>query len=237
MFLVEGSNAVAEAVDADLVDELFVTEEAADRHPDLVTRARAKGASVARVTDRAAARLGDTTTPPGLVAVARMVDVPLSDAIRPGARLVAVAVDLTEPGNAGTIIRTADAAGADAVIFVGETVDPHNGKCVRASAGSLFHLPVARVADFEQAAAVLRERGLTLLATALDGDLELDPAKPRFGMPDGPVAWIFGNEAHGLPADIARSADRRVRIPIHGRAESLNVAAAAAICLYTGAAS
>lgn len=234
-FLVEGVNAVTEALAAGLVEELFVTDSAVERYDDLVAAAAAAGVRVDRVTERAAERLGETTTPPGVVAVARLIDVPLDRAIRPGAGLVAVLVEIAEPGNAGTIIRTADAAGADAVILVGDSVDPHNGKCVRASAGSLFHLPIARAAGFDEAVAILRERGLTVLATTIDGDLTLDPALPRSGLPDTPVAWVFGNEAHGLSPQVAAAADHRVGIPIRGRAESLNVAAAAAVCLYSGA--
>lgn len=234
-FLVEGVNAVTEALAAGLVEELFVAESAVDRYRETIDAAAVAGVHADLVTERAAERLGETATQPGLVAVARLIDVPLEQAVRPGAGLVAVLVEIADPGNAGTIVRTADAAGAVAVILVGDTVDPHNGKCVRSSAGSLFHLPIARTADFDEAAAVLRERGLSLLATTIDGELELDPSRPRFGLPDTPVAWLFGNEAHGLAPEIAAAADHRVHIPIRGRAESLNVAAAAAVCLYSGA--
>lgn len=226
---------MTEALAAGLVEELFVTESAAERYGELIAAAAATGVRPGVVSERAAERLGETATPPGVVAVCRLIDVPLDRAIPADARLVAVLVELSEPGNAGTIIRTADAAGADAIVLVGDSVDPHNGKCVRASAGSLFHLPIARAESFDAAASVLRERGLILLATTVDGELTLDAAKPRFGLPDRPVAWVFGNEAHGLPPTIAEAADHRVHIPIRGRAESLNVAAAAAVCLYSGA--
>lgn len=160
--------------------------------------------------------------------------VPAGGAPGPGARppLYAVPVEIAEPGNAGTLIRVADAVGVDGVILAGDTVDPHNGKCVRASAGSLFHVPVARERDITAVLDALSAAGVTLLATTARGEVELDAADPLL---TGPVAWLFGNEAHGLAAEVAARADHRVRIPIHGRAESLNLAAAAAICLYASA--
>jgi TrmH family RNA methyltransferase len=133
------------------------------------------------------------------------------------------------------VVRVADAAGAGAVLLAGDTVDPHNGKAVRASTGSVFHLPLARGRDAAAVLAACRAAGLTLLAA--DGAGELDLHDPRAAaVLAGPTAWVFGGEAHGLPADLAAAADHRVRIPIHGRAESLNLATAAAVCLYASAA-
>ncbi|GAA5170237.1 hypothetical protein GCM10023214_48520 [Amycolatopsis dongchuanensis] len=146
------------------------------------------------------------------------------------ARLVAVLVDVADPGNAGTVIRVADAAGADAVILAGDSVDPHNGKCVRASAGSLFHLPLARERDVTAVLAACRAAGLRLLGAHGYAETELDDLPL-----DAPVAWVFGNEAHGLPAEVLDAVDEAVRIPIYGRAESLNLATAAAVCLYGSA--
>ena len=145
-------------------------------------------------------------------------------------RLVAVLAEVRDPGNAGTVLRTADAAGAGAVIFAGEAVDPYNGKCVRASAGSLFHLDVVRSPSADPVVAVLRRAGYTVLAADAHGEVDLDGLAL-----DVPTAWVFGSEAHGLPAELAQAADVRVRVPIHGRAESLNLAAAAAVCLYASA--
>jgi TrmH family RNA methyltransferase len=142
-------------------------------------------------------------------------------------RLVAIAVETSEPGNAGTLIRLADAMGADAVVFAGHGVDPYNGKVLRASAGSIFALPVLEVIDTAAVVAALSGAGLRVLATTLDGDTSLEDADLS-----GPTAWLFGAEAHGLSADVAALADARLRIPMVGRAESLNLAAAAAICLY-----
>jgi RNA methyltransferase, TrmH family len=156
--------------------------------------------------------------------------VPLAEALAIRPRLVAILAEISDPGNAGTVMRTADAAGAGAVVFAGDAVDPYNGKCVRASAGSLFHLAVVRGADPYQIVAACREAGLRVLAADPYGDADLYRCEL-----DEPTAWLFGSEAHGLPPELAATADTRVRIPIHGRAESLNLAAAAAVCLYASA--
>lgn len=231
-FLAEGANAVTAALDTGRVEELFVTVDAVQRHPDLVERAREQRIPVSPVTDRAAKALGDTVTPPGLVAVCPLIDVPLAAALTPAPRLLAVPVAIADPGNAGTVVRVADAVGADAAILAGDSVDPHNGKCVRSSAGSIFHLPVVRERNVDAVLGALAAAGLQILATAADGEIDLDDADELLARP---TAWLFGNEAHGLDRAIANRADHRVRIPIRGRAESLNLATAAAICLYSSA--
>ena len=177
--------------------------------------------------------LADTVTPQGIVAVCRSLDVPLETAVT-GARLVAVCADVRDPGNAGTVIRCADAAGADAVVLAGHSVDAYNPKTVRATVGSLFHLPLALAGAPAAAVAGLRAAGLTVLAADGAGEVDLDDAVDD-GLLTGPTAWLFGNEAWGLPAQLAALADHRVRIPIHGRAESLNLSTAAAVCLYASA--
>jgi len=137
--------------------------------------------------------------------------------------------EVRDPGNAGTLVRTADALGADGIVLAGRSVDPYNGKTVRASVGSLFHLPVALEPDPAAAVGAARAAGLTVLAADGAGETSLDDAAPLL---TGRVAWLFGNEAWGLPAELAGLADHRVAIPIPGRAESLNLATAAAICLH-----
>ncbi|QIS19256.1 TrmH family RNA methyltransferase [Nocardia terpenica] len=231
-FLAEGANSVESALDTGRVEELFYSIRAAEREHELVAGAVAQGVRATLVSERAAQMLGETVTPPGLVAVCRQVDVPLPQVLSAGPRMLAVPVAMADPGNAGTLIRVADAVGADGVVLAGDSVDPHNGKCVRACAGSLFHVPIARERDTDAVLAQLREAGITVLATTARGEVDLDDAGEILA---GPVAWLFGNEAHGLDPEVARRADHRIRIPIHGRAESLNLAAAAAICLYTGA--
>ncbi|GAA1282549.1 RNA methyltransferase [Pseudonocardia aurantiaca] len=230
-FLVEGAQAAREAVRHATVRELFVTDPAAARHPELVAAAADAGARISLVTDTAAASLSETVTPQGLVAVCDLLDVPLADALGERPELVAVCAGIADPGNAGTVIRVADAAGARAVLLAGDTVDPHNGKAVRASTGSVFHLPLARDRDEGAVLDACRAAGLTLLAADAHGELDLhDPAADP--VLAGPVAWIFGGEAHGVPVTVAERADHRVRVPILGRAESLNLATAAAVCLY-----
>jgi TrmH family RNA methyltransferase len=231
-FLAEGPQAVREALAHDPPPrELFVTEAAGRRHTELVDRAHALGVPVSPVTDRAAVGLSETATPPGIVAVCRVLDVPLATALAGRPRLVAVLADVRDPGNAGTVLRSADAAGADAVVLAGDSVDPYNGKTVRASAGSLFHLPVVRGAGLAGALAAARAAGLTVLAADGAGERELTDL-PELA---APTAWLFGNEAWGLPAATGALADARVRIPISPRAESLNLAAAAAVCLFASA--
>jgi RNA methyltransferase, TrmH family len=227
LFLAEGPQAVREA--AGHVVELFGTAEAVRTHGDAASAAG--DAPVWTVTDQALAVLAETVNPQGLVAVCRHVDVPLARAIASRPDLVAVLCEVRDPGNAGTVLRTADAAGAGAVVFAGDAVDPYNGKAVRASAGSLFHVDVVRAPDPVGAVAALRRAGYTVLAADGRGPVALPDAPLR-----PPTAWLFGSEAHGLPAEIAGAADARVRVPIHGRAESLNLAAAAAVCLYASAA-
>ena len=160
-------------------------------------------------------------------AVCEVPSTSLDDVLADQPRLVAVAAEISEPGNAGTLIRIADAMGADAVVLVGNSVDPYNGKCLRASAGSIFAVPVVTETDAGGAVSALCRAGLQLLATTVDGEVSLDDADLS-----GPTAWLFGPESRGLPEELAAMATHRVRIPMSGGAESLNVAAAAAICLY-----
>ncbi len=254
LFLAEGANSVAAALDTERVEELFYSNRAAEREHELVATAAALGVRTTLVSERAAEHLGETVTPPGLVAVCRLVDVSLSQVVSPrhedapaaadgvpglasGARLLAVPVEIADPGNAGTLIRVADAVGADGVVLAGDSVDPHNGKCVRACAGSLFHVPIARDRDIDAVLNALRDNDITVLATTARGEVDLDDADDllRTAGESGGTAWLFGNEAHGLDPAVAARADHRIRIPIHGRAESLNLAAAAAICLYADA--
>ena len=228
-FLVEGAQAVREALHVPgAVLEVFATSEALERHAELLS-----GVSVDEVSVRAAAALSETVTPQGLVAVCRRVDVTLHDVFAKRPSLVAVLVDSSDPGNAGSVLRTADAAGADAVILAGG-VDVYNGKAVRATAGSLFHLGVVVDAAVGEVIEAARAGGLTTLATTGAASRDLNELAAD-GTLSGPTLWLFGSEAHGLPADVIQAADVSVRVPVHGRAESLNLAAAAAVCLYASA--
>ena len=237
-FLAEGAQAVREALAARPcpVRELFVTAQARARHADLVDVAMSRGVPVQQASGRVLDELSDTVTPQGLVAVCDLVDVPLEEALGAAAapRLAVLLAAARDPGNAGTVLRTADAAGADLVAFSDTSVDPYNGKCVRASAGSLFHLPVAIDVDMAAAVSGCRAAGMRVLAADGAASVDLDQLDRAGGLAQ-PTAWIFGNEAWGLPDEVVGLADQAVRVPIHGRAESLNLAAAAAVCLYASA--
>ncbi|MDU3175456.1 MAG: RNA methyltransferase, partial [Corynebacterium striatum] len=181
------------------------------------------------ITDKAARHMSDTASTTGLFALCKPVLWSVGKILNAKPRLVSVPVLTSEPGNAGTLIRTSDAMGADGVIFAGETVDPLGCKVARSSAGSLFHVPVARDPNIKDVLGQLRKSGMQILATAADGEVDLAEADLS-----QPTAWLFGNEAHGL-GELLDEADMRVRIPILGRAESLNLATAASICLYESA--
>jgi RNA methyltransferase, TrmH family len=266
-FLAEGPQAVREAVAASssplvrggTVRELYSTEEAAARYPEILAAAPVEPRRVTPEVLAAMVAGTGTTTPQGLVAVCDLTTTTLDDLAAgllhpdppPGEGqtrvqnrplLVAVLSRVRDPGNAGTVIRVADAAGADAVVLTDASVDVHNPKTVRATAGSLFHLPVVSGVALEVAAGAFRKAGLTVLAADGAGDTDLDDledaAAGRGDLPaslSGAVAWIFGNEAWGLPEQDRALADLVVRVPIHGRAESLNLATAAAVCLYATA--
>jgi RNA methyltransferase, TrmH family len=221
-FLVEGAQAVGEALSTGAdVATLFHTE----LHP-LVARARELGVDAVEVSEDVMARLTSTVTPQGLVGVAAFLDVSM-EAVPETPGCLAILHAVRDPGNAGTVLRSADAAGADAVVFTDTSVDVYNPKTVRATAGSLFHLPVVREAETAAAVDLARARGCRVLAMDANGDddlYELDLSAP--------TAFVFGNEAWGLPPEVARLADATVRVPIARRAESLNLAAAASVCLF-----
>ena len=208
-FLVEGPQAVREAVrhHPDIIDEIFVSG----------TTIEAAGVKVTEVPEPVLLAMTETVHPQGVAAVCRFL--PFTPPVDP--RLIVVLHDVRDPGNAGTILRTADAAGADAVYFTGDSVDPYNGKCVRSTAGSLFHIRFTSCAFAE-----VPFDGLQVLATSGAGERDLREIDLEL-----PTAWVFGNEAHGLP-DLGLPT---VSIPIFGAAESLNLASAAAVCLYSSA--
>jgi TrmH family RNA methyltransferase len=244
-FLAEGPQAVAEAHRCGAhVTDLFVTVPARSRHSDLVHAIADAGVPVHVVSGEVMAELAQTVTPQGLLAVCDFIDVPLTEIIGPaghpgaagGTRpsLVALLANVRDPGNAGTVLRTADAAGAHAVVFADASVDPYNGKCVRASAGSLFHLPVVAGARLEDAVTTMRDAGLRIVAADGRAGHSLDDPDVQARLAE-PTAWMFGNEAWGLPPELVALADEPIAVPIYGRAESLNLAAAAAVCLYASA--
>ncbi|MFC5723213.1 TrmH family RNA methyltransferase [Streptomyces gamaensis] len=238
-FIAEGPQAVREAIlhrsgaEPTLV-ELFATAEAAERHEEIVSTAHAAGVRVHFASDEVVAGLSQTVTPQGLIGVCRFLDSPFETILAARPRLVAVLAHVRDPGNAGTVLRCADAAGADAVVLTDASVDLYNPKSVRASVGSLFHLPVAVGVPVEEAVRGLTGAGVRVLAADGAGERDLDSELDE-GTMGGPTAWLFGNEAWGLPAETRALADEVVRVPIHGKAESLNLATAAAVCLYASA--
>jgi TrmH family RNA methyltransferase len=234
-FLAEGRQAVTEALRRPgTVLDLLVGTDAVERHQDLLNVADRAGVPVATVPTAQFATLADTVTPQGILAVCAIVDVGLDVALAGSPRLVVLCDQVRDPGNLGTVVRCADAFGADAVLVSQGSVDLYNAKTVRASTGSLFHLPVVVEGDVPTVVAHLRGRGVRVLAADGHGELDLHgPDAPA--VLAGPTAWVFGGEAHGLPPELTAAADHRVRVPIHGRAESLNLATAAAVCLYASA--
>jgi len=223
--LAEGPQAVREALAGGFVEALLATREGAARHAGLV----AGGWHL--VDDKVMGELAETVTPSGLIALCRWA--PCHPEMLESLRMTVICDRIRDPGNLGTVIRCADAFGA-AVVVTKESVDVTNAKTVRASAGSVFHLPVVAEADLGEWAARLKSEGVTLLAAAGQGDIALDELAGAGGLA-GPVAWLLGNEAWGLPEADRALADRLVRIPMWGRAESLNLATAAAVVLYATA--
>ncbi|WP_342319667.1 TrmH family RNA methyltransferase [Corynebacterium mayonis] len=228
-FIVEGANSVEAAVATGAATDLFVTEAAAEEFAEILLAAAHMNVYTHPITEQAARSLADTVTPTGIFAVCRPVLWTLGAALKGKPRFVVVGVETNDPGNAGTLIRIADVCGADAVIFAGDSVDPESNKAVRASAGSLFHIPVVRERDVSGVMGQLKAAGIQTVATTMDGEISLENAG---ALTEKPIAWIFGNEAHGLPAPLVAAADARVFIPIHGSAESLNLATAAAMCMW-----
>ncbi|MCH9718421.1 MAG: RNA methyltransferase [Actinomycetia bacterium] len=232
-FLAEGPQAVREAVRhrPDVVVEIYLAEDAADASRAIANEARTAGLPVIEVPEAVLLALTETVHPQGIAAVCSYLDSEPTELLAK-AKLVVLLDRVRDPGNAGTILRTADAAGADAVLLSSESVDLYNGKCVRSSAGSLFHVPVATGVAAAATLASARTHDLQVLAADVAGELSLPEADDVLA---GPTLWVFGNEAHGLAAELATAVDHRVSIPIVGAAESLNLSAAAAVCLYASA--
>ena len=231
-FLLEGPQAVREALRfaPGAVEELYATPSAIEKHPDVRDGAREAGLDIRFATESVIEAMADTVTPQGVIAVARQLPTSVREVFAASPRLIAICEEVRDPGNLGTIIRAADAAGADAVVLTGRTVDPYNPKVVRATTGSLFHLPVSLGGVLAGVVERARAAGMRVLAADIDGD-DLLEARAR-GLLAGPTAWLFGNEARGLDEASVALADRALRLPIFGRAESLNLATAASVCLY-----
>ncbi|NQX13001.1 RNA methyltransferase [Microbacteriaceae bacterium VKM Ac-2855] len=235
LFLLEGPQAVAEALRfrPELLIELFATPTALERYPEIAAAAGEADVDVEYVTEDVLDAMADTVTPQGFVAVCRQFPTSIKDIVADGPKLVAVLEEVRDPGNLGTIIRAADAAGADAVVLTGRSVDLYNPKVVRSTTGSLFHLPVAVNGELADVVQRMRGAGLRVLAADIKGE-DILAVRARGGL-DEPTAWVFGNEARGLEDESLTLVDQVVTVPIYGSAESLNLATAASVCLYESA--
>ena len=234
LFLAEGAKALTEALHTGGVVEVFATEDASEQYAALRKAVDDAGVPWILADDDAVSSLSGAVTPQGIVATCRFLDVPLDGVLSAAVQTLVICADVRDPGNAGTVIRCADASGADAVVLAGNSVDPYNDKTVRASAGSLWHLPLAMHDDPAEVVRRAQSAGFVVLAADGAGETDLFEAEAS-GLLTGRIAWLFGNEAWGLPDDLAALADHRVSIPIFGRAESLNLSTAAAVCLYASA--
>jgi TrmH family RNA methyltransferase len=232
VFVAEGAELLRTALRAGIpVESVYVAPEGAD---DASTNEACHGALAAgaRLFDLARGvleRVADTVTPQPVMAVLPMLDGPIEPLLaNPKSHgLVVVMVDVRDPGNAGTVLRTADAAGVSAVIFSGDSVDPYNPKTVRSSAGSLFHVPFATSSDPQLLALTLAEAGYRTLATMVRAGT--DYAELDWSVP---TALFLGNEASGLKPDVVDALGASIVIPMEGQAESLNVGTACAVVCF-----
>ncbi|SJM70363.1 RNA methyltransferase [Gulosibacter sp. 10] len=234
-FVLEGPQAVREGLSdrPDLIGELFITPTALERHRDIGELAERAGIEVLFASEEAVDAMADTRNPQGVIAVARQFPTALKRIFDGEPKLVAILEEVRDPGNLGTIIRLADAAGADAIVLTGRTVDLYNAKVVRSTTGSLFHVPIAVEAEFEDAVVRARAAGLRVVAADVRGG-DLLAARDA-GELAAPTAWVFGNEARGLPEELVAQCDASLSVPIYGSAESMNLATAASVCLYESA--
>jgi TrmH family RNA methyltransferase len=233
LFLAEGPQAVAEALafHPETVVEFYATRAALDRYASLAQSAVDAGVVIDSISDSVLTAMSDTVTPQGLLAVCRQFPVSLDTLLAGSPRLIAILEEVRDPGNAGTIIRAADAAGSDGVILTGGSVDAYNPKVVRSTTGSIFHVPLAQGAPLDAALTAVKAAGIQVLAADIKGD---DLPEVR-SILTRPTAWLFGNEARGLSDETLAVADRAVKVPIYGHAESMNLATAASVCLYESA--
>jgi RNA methyltransferase, TrmH family len=243
LFLAEGPQAVREVVAhrPDTVQDLYfeaqmdTPQQAAQAI--LLDAAQGAGLSVREVSHEVLVAMSDVLAPQGVLAVCRPVDVNLDTVLDAHPRLLMILTNVRDPGNAGTVIRGADAAGADAVLLSDSSVDIYNPKVVRSTAGSLFHLPIVTGLPVADLLGRVRAAGLALLAADGSGDQVLGDVEGNLDrdLLTGSHAWVMGNEAWGLAPDVRAACDAVVQVPIYGKAESLNLAMAAILCLYQSA--
>lgn len=230
LFLAEGPQACREAALAGKVKELYLTQEAFDRYAEIVTAIEESGAEITICTEAVIEQFSSTVSPQGMTAVVKMWDQDPTKIFTRNTKLVVALTAVRDPGNAGSVIRVADAAGAQGVVMSNDSVDLFNPKVVRASVGSLFHLPISIGQELTVTIASARAAGMQVLAADANG-------VSLYGGVDlvKPTLWVFGNEAWGIPPEVLALVDEVVSIPIYGQAESLNLATASAVCLYASA--
>ncbi len=255
-FLAEGPQAVREALLAhlgndNLIQEIYVVPGFLESHTEFNNLLADSKLTPRLVTGEVLLAMADTQSPQGILAVVAMSQPQLSEVLAAQPKLLAVLCRVQDPGNAGTILRAADAAGADAVVLTKGSVDIYNPKAVRSTVGSLFHLPVLSNIEFDHLVAAAKTTGLQVLAAdgyaAHDLDTLQDQAALRAQnsqaatrnetepVLEAPTLWLFGNEGQGLDEQEKAAADYRVAVPLYGVAESLNVGTAATVCLYGSA--
>lgn len=226
LFLAEGLRTVEEAVASKTVVSIFYTAIEDDRTRSVLEEAAAQQLKLYCVSDAVMKKIADTDTPQGIIAVCKMQNVTLDKLLSKGEMLL-VLDRVGDPGNLGTMLRTADAAGIGGVVLLKGCVDIYAPKTVRSSMGSLFHVPVVSGIGEDKFIAEAKDAGYELLVTSLEGADNL--YKADLG---GRIAFVMGNEAGGVSANILERADKRVFIPMAGRAESLNVAMAAGVVMF-----
>jgi TrmH family RNA methyltransferase len=240
LFLAEGPQAVSEVVAhrPDAVRDLYFEAPAFDgpaaaRQSAMLDLARERGLSIREVSHEVLVAMSDVQAPQGVLAVCRPIDVQLDEVLGAPPRFLVILTNVRDPGNAGTVIRGADAAGAGAVLLSDSSVDIYNPKVVRSTVGSLFHLPIVTGVPIGVLLDRVRTAGLALLAADGSGDTLLGDLDS--GTLTRPHAWVMGNEAWGLEPEVTAACDAVVRVPIYGKAESLNLAMAATLCMYQSA--
>jgi len=222
LFVIEGTKLFEEAIQSRMTfEEVFVTREAWNRNQNTMERLERENIAINFISARLAKHVSDLDTPPGLTAILRR-PAPTKTAIRNASIFL---VGLRDPGNAGTIIRSAEATGCDMVFYSSDCADPFQPKVVRASMGSIFRLPLIEIPDVYGFLNQQKTEQIRVCALVSIGGIRLDQWKPSL-----PVMVCVGSESHGLPADLPIT--ERVSIPMEGKAESLNAAVAASVCLY-----
>lgn len=235
LFLVEGPQSLREALQftPEIIREVFATPTALEKHQDIAALLTTHDLEVEFISEDVLMAMSETVTPQGFVAVCQQFLTSAKKIFAGHPRLVVIMEEVRDPGNAGTVVRAADAAGADAVIFTGRSIDVFNPKVVRSTTGSLFHLPVAIADELAEVLALSQQAGLLSIAADISGD-DLTTARTE-GLLKQPTTWVFGNEARGLTDEQLLQVSRVLRVPIFGRAESMNLATAASVCLYESA--